>query len=238
MKAAWIAGLLWSLAVAVLLSPADSARGEQAAPEAPVSCEGAPVAGQAPPEVAIYRPVGGSVRFEMAGFLHTIKGRAPSFDGEFWVIPGQKRLVGGWFGLDAAALTTDDEDQDRLMRERYLEVERYPFICFVPDQVQMEMPAAPPGQGYPVTARGALRLHGRTQPISLSATMTLEGDELRVVGKKRLLLADYGIPVPTFLFFRTSEWVDVGFDLTVGPLSVPAAVTPLHWERGAPARSE
>lgn len=87
--------------------------------------------------------------------------------------------------------------RDRHMKERYLEVHRYPDAVLEVPRAAVPLPAE--GQASQGQARGRLSLHGRTREVDFRYTVRREGGTYRVEGALPLDLRDWGIDVPRYL---------------------------------------
>ncbi len=68
---------------------------------------------------------------------------------------------------------------------------------------------------YSVQATGDLTIAGRTEPITLTATVLPEDDRVTVTGSKELLMSEFGVDPPTALLgaLKTKDKVMIHFEL-------------------------
>jgi polyisoprenoid-binding protein YceI len=81
-----------------------------------------------------------------------------------------------------------DEVHERMYNE-VLEIERFPEIVYECTRIT----ASGTGDRYWAALRGELSLHGITNPLPISAKLTLSDDSLRASGEFSIKQTDYGI---------------------------------------------
>lgn len=91
--------------------------------------------------------------------------------------------------------------------------DQYPEIVFQSTNVTATKPAA--AGSYEVKIDGNLTLHGVTKRISIPATVTLDGDKLRAVGKFSIDRNDYNVKATSAFhgFVRVDNDVHFEFDI-------------------------
>lgn len=100
-----------------------------------------------------------------------------------------------------ANLDTKIELRNRHMRDKYLEVARYPSAEL---RVARSAVAAPSGK-----ATGRLTLHGRTRPVVFTYAARPEGSAVAVRGSLRLNMLEFGIDKPGYAGITVKPDVDV-----------------------------
>lgn len=112
---------------------------------------------------------------------------------------------------------TDFQFPNKLMQEHfnenYLESERYPTAKFV-GKITEEVDLSKLGT-YPVTAAGNMTIHGVTKPIIVKGTIVATATELRLSFAFNVRTEDYKIEVPTLVFNKIAEVIDVSGKLTL-----------------------
>lgn len=129
------------------------------------------------------------------GFV-TIDGKGAAATGTINQAGGK---VEGKFSCDLSKLETGIALRDRHMREKYLEVGKYPKAELVLDQTTV--PAT--GGTFPWT--GKLTLHGQTKPVS--GTATASGANFSATFT--VTLSDYGVDIPAYLGVTVAKDVTV-----------------------------
>lgn len=87
--------------------------------------------------------------------------------------------------------------RDRHLREKYLEVQKYPDAVLEVPWSQVKLPAD--GQRSSATGRGRMTLHGRTKDVSFSYTVQRQGSDYQVSGNVPLDIRDFDIDIPRYL---------------------------------------
>lgn len=69
-----------------------------------------------------------------------------------------------------------------------------------------------------VTVTGKLTLHGVTREITVPGTLKKSGEEIAIISKFRIKVADYNIKVPSMYVKNIAEEVDITINSTLEPL--------------------
>ena len=116
---------------------------------------------------------------------------------------------------ETGALFSDHHKQiiNNELHDIVLLPDQYPEIVFQSTSVTAK-PAAT-GGGYDVKLTGNLTLHGVTRPIEIPATVTINGNEMRAVGKFSINRDDYKVKATSAFhgFVRVSNHVAFEFDI-------------------------
>jgi len=99
-----------------------------------------------------------------------------------------------------ASLTTGIALRDSHMREKYLEVAKFPDATVVVERSKLKFPT----KGAAVRGRvaGAMTIHGVTRSVTLdyaASTAGPKGDRIAVSGAAPIDIRDFGIEVPSYL---------------------------------------
>ncbi len=134
--------------------------------------------------------------------------------------PGGLKLVGTTSELtvadDAASvsvavplanLSTGIALRDRHMRDKYLQVQTFPYATLKVDRAGMRFPS--PGAESIADAQGTMAIHGQTHPVTFHYAMKREGASYSVSGSVRINMKDYGIDVPSYLGVTVKPDVDI-----------------------------
>ncbi|MFC5624205.1 YceI family protein [Algoriphagus winogradskyi] len=105
----------------------------------------------------------------------------------------------------------DFEFSNKLMQEHfnenYLESEKFPTSVFkgkIKEQADLTVAGR-----YQVTAEGTLTMHGVTHQVLIPGTIVSDGKQLKLDFKFPVKLEDYKIEIPTIVFSKIAEIVDV-----------------------------
>lgn len=156
----------------------------------------------------LYSTTKGEVSFYSDAPLETIEGinksSAAIFNGENQELAVQIRI-------------TEFEFQNKLMQEHfnenYLESEKYPTAVFK-GKVKEKIEIGNSGT-YPATAEGSMTIHGVTKEVTIPGTIQVSGDQLKFDFKFPVKLEDYKIDVPTIVFKKIAEVVEVSGSMTL-----------------------
>ena len=132
------------------------------------------------------------------------------------ITPASLRLVVKAASLhETGAEFTDQQKQiiDKELKEIVLHPDQYPEIVFQSTNVTAQ--PAKTGGGYDVRLTGDLTLHGTTRRIEIPATVTLNGDELRAVGKFSIDRDDFKVKATSAFhgLVRVDDDVNFEFDI-------------------------
>jgi polyisoprenoid-binding protein YceI len=113
-----------------------------------------------------------------------------------------------------ATLRTGIGLRDRHMRDKYLEVDKYPNAEVVVKRSALKFPED--GKESSGDAAAAMTLHGQTKPVTLRYSARLTGDSLGVRGSTTINILDFGIKQPGYMGVNVNPVVniDVRFQAT------------------------
>jgi polyisoprenoid-binding protein YceI len=106
-----------------------------------------------------------------------------------------------------ANLTTGISLRDSHMRDKYLEVRKYPNAVLTVARAALQLPAA--GAQGSGDATGTIQIHGQTRPCTVHYEAGADGSGFSVRGKLRVNMNDFGITVPSYLGVTVKPDVDV-----------------------------
>lgn len=116
--------------------------------------------------------------------------------------------------LDAASYKSNLGLRDQDVQANYLEVKQYPVIRFESTGVVKTEPPRSDADPWLITVNGELELHGVKRKILVSIRLLYQTNKIVAQGQFPLLLEDYNIAVPTLLFLKTGNKVQVDFRIT------------------------
>ncbi len=120
----------------------------------------------------------------------------------------------GWVRLtiDVASYRSNLAVRDQDVLENYLEVGTYPTITFTSQVIEEATPPRAAKDPWQVRLRGVLEFHGVKKEIRVPLLVSHEGDRITAEGHARIVLKDFNVAVPTFLFLlKSSDSVEVKF---------------------------
>jgi polyisoprenoid-binding protein YceI len=97
--------------------------------------------------------------------------------------------------------------RDKHMKEKYLEVGKYPNAVLTVARAALKIPAG--GGQVESDVPGQLQLHGQTKTVTVHYQSKGEGAGLPTHGKFRINMNDFGIQVPTYLGVTVKPEVEV-----------------------------
>jgi polyisoprenoid-binding protein YceI len=132
---------------------------------------------------------------ELAGIGATeAVGRTGDVTGSFTI--DDTTVTDASFEVNLTTITTNDSRRDNRVQQG-LETDRFPTATFaLTEPIDLGAEAAS-GAEVSVTATGDLTLHGVTNSVQIPLQARLVGDTVVVVGSVDVLLADYGVAVPS-----------------------------------------
>ena len=112
---------------------------------------------------------------------------------------------------------TEFDFQNKLMQEHfnenYLESEKYPTAVFK-GKIKEKIAAGNSGN-YPATAEGSMTIHGVTNVVAIPGTIQMSGGQLKFDFKFPVKLEDYKVDIPTIVFKKIAEVVEVSGSMTL-----------------------
>ena len=109
--------------------------------------------------------------------------------------------------MGLATLDTGIELRNRHMREKYLEVQKYPNAMLVVDRSTLRLPDE--GRESSGSANGTITIHGQSRPVSFTYKVHRNREAFDVTGSVHVNMNDYGIQVPSYLGITVKPDVDI-----------------------------
>jgi polyisoprenoid-binding protein YceI len=106
-----------------------------------------------------------------------------------------------------ANLKTGIDLRDHHMRDKYLEIGKYPNAELVVAKSAIRMP--PAGGDASGDASGTMKLHGKTKAVTFHYVARRDGGAMKVGGTVHVDMRDYGIDVPSYMGITVKPDVDV-----------------------------
>jgi polyisoprenoid-binding protein YceI len=106
-----------------------------------------------------------------------------------------------------ANLSTGIALRDHHMKEKYLEVPKYPSATLVVARAALKLPAA--GASSEADAPATLKLHGQGRPVTVHYVAKGDGSGFAIDGKFRVKMDEFGITVPSYLGVTVKPDVNV-----------------------------
>lgn len=118
--------------------------------------------------------------------------------------------------LEPSAFNSGNVIRDINGQRTVFETGSYPTISFTSSSVEVSDPTFRSGS-QSVTVTGTLTMHGVEKTVSVPAAVTRTGDSFTATGTFEVLLSDYEMRRPSFLFVTVDDEVQIDFTV-VGEL--------------------
>src|SRR5262245_41563503 len=113
--------------------------------------------------------------------------------------------------IDSSSYNSNIGLRDQDIQEHYLEVQQYPVIRFNSTGIQKIERLQSPEELWQITVRGRLELHGVQKDVIVPVRLLYQTNKITAQGNFRFVLEDFNIRVPTLLFLKAGNQVDVEF---------------------------
>ncbi|HEX7124801.1 MAG TPA: YceI family protein [Thermodesulfobacteriota bacterium] len=171
----------------------------------------APAAASAAPERFAVIPEASRVEFVSGTQMGEFRGGTAAVTGEIVYDPDDPSRPRVALSVDAGRLESDNAARDKHMRERVLEVSRFPAITLTATTFR-------PAGETAGTLEGRLALHGVERPLGVPVRFAREGAALRADARFDLALADFGMTPPRLLGLKVRDTVTVLARIVAGPV--------------------
>lgn len=97
--------------------------------------------------------------------------------------------------------------------ENYMETEKFPHSIFkgkIVEEVDWKKDGT-----TPVTINGKMTMHGVTKDCTIKGSITMAGGKMNISAKFNVIIADYGIKVPSILTKNIAEIIEIS--ITASP---------------------
>ena len=156
-----------------------------------------------------FSPDQGKVTFLAKGkpALISIRGEGAGVDG---ILKEEKESISGQLAFQMKTLKTGIELRDEHMKNKYLEVEKFPAAVLQITELRI-----PGNKTEPFKFQGVMTLHGTQQPIDGEAKLTSGSSGDRLIADFKIQLSKFQIPIASFQGITVAEDVQVTVDLPV-----------------------
>jgi polyisoprenoid-binding protein YceI len=162
--------------------------------------------------------------FSSEATLETIHGRTSKVSGTIVADPANVAASSVDVAIDLASVDTGISMRNEHMRDRFLNVEKFPTATFKSVSVKgpKTIAASSPAQ---VSVTGDLTIHGVTKRITVPVRVVAipeseltkssrgEGDWVHATTEFSVKLGDYGVAVPSALVMKLSDVVTIKLDV-------------------------
>jgi polyisoprenoid-binding protein YceI len=155
------------------------------------------------------------ITWDLPATLHTVHGKVPKLSGTVETSGGLKARV----VVEAAPMATGNEKRDATMREKVLEVAKFPQIVYESESIEVDLAKLAAGQAIAGRAKGTLTVHGKGLPVESIVHAKPDGRAVVVSGTFSLPWKQYGLWDPSFGLVKVREPITVSFRLKAVPAS-------------------
>jgi polyisoprenoid-binding protein YceI len=150
-------------------------------------------------------PALSTVHFTLGAFLHTVHGTFRIKSGSVRFDPAAGKAEGK-IDVDLTTGSTGNGERDGVMRERVLEVGRFPDAVFTVDSVTGTFN---PKATSTLDLRGLLTIHGDAHPFTFQTTVQPKGGQLEAVSHSSVPYVQWGMKNPSTFLLHVGDRVDV-----------------------------
>ena len=104
--------------------------------------------------------------------------------------------------------------RNRHMRRNYLETDKHPYATYTATIASAEQSS---DGGYRVHTRGTFAVHGVERPMDIPCDLSADENGYRVECVFQVLLGDHNIKIPSLMFMKLSETIQLELDFYVIP---------------------
>lgn len=158
-------------------------------------------------------PSRSSLIFDGNAQVHHVHGKSRAFSGTVTGDPSDMSTAKIDVKLDPQTFDTNNKDRDKVMREKSLEIDKYPSIDFISNSVEASEKQLQPGKPVKATIHGTLKLHGVEKEMAIPVTISRSENELTADGDLALRLDDWSIFRPKVLFFQLQNDITIHFQI-------------------------
>ncbi len=150
----------------------------------------------------------GVVEFHATGHPSALKivGKGTSPKGIFTI---NGKLVSGSAHFQLALLDTGIEMRDRHMKEKYLEVQKYPEAALTLTKLELPQEFTHDASFSKVPFTGTLSLHGVQHSVSGTVDVSRKENQVMIHANFGLKIADYAIALPIFAGITMADDVQI-----------------------------
>jgi polyisoprenoid-binding protein YceI len=154
-----------------------------------------------------------SLNFNVSAQLHMVHGTGGKFEGKITGDPMDITHATMSIKLDPATFNTDNDKRDETMREKSLELAKFPWIEFNSTSIEAPKKELVDQQSVTATVHGTLKLHGVESKITVPVQIVKKGDELTAEGDIALKLDDFNIYRPRVVFVKLQNDISIHFKI-------------------------
>ena len=159
----------------------------------------------------------GTVKFFALGNPSAIRidGVGTGPEGRLEVVADEKNSkIAGQFIFDLGSLNSGIEMRDSHMKEKYLEIEKFPTAKLTIETINIDGNILKNFNKANVPFSGVMNLHGKEKAVSGMAELkSLSKDEVKVIAKFRVKSSDFSIEIPSFAGITVADEIDLEVEM-------------------------
>ena len=177
-----------------------------------------PVTGTAE-ELHVDRDKPNLVKFISDAKIETFEGVTSSIDGYlYWEGDSLTNKSKLYFEVDLNSIDTGIGLRNRHMRENYLNTDKWPYTKYTGRIIKSSLVEQ---AVWNVTTEGTMFIHGLEQPLSVTGRIEqVEAGSYRVTVNFTIRLSDYGIEIPSLMFLKIDENMELVLDFYLENVAV------------------
>ena len=153
------------------------------------------------------------VKFVSDAPIEDFEGVTDQIDGYlYWADSDLTKNSEMYFEVDLNALDTGIGLRNRHMRENYLETDQYPVTNFRGKIVGY---SAIDDTLTTIQAEGNIFIHGIEKPLEVTGQLIKKADGYRIKASFNVKLSDFEIEIPSIMFYKIDENMDLQLDFYV-----------------------
>jgi polyisoprenoid-binding protein YceI len=159
----------------------------------------------------------GAVKFFALGNPSAIRidGIGTGPEGRLEVVSDEKNSkIAGQFVFDLGSLNSGIDMRDSHMKEKYLEVEKFPTAKLTIETINLDGNILKNFNKTNVPFTGVMNLHGKEKTVSGMAELkSLSKDDVKVVAKFKVKSSDFNIEIPSFAGITVADEIDLEVEM-------------------------
>lgn len=160
----------------------------------------------------------GSVKFFATGSPSSLRinGVGVSPEGNIEISHDEKSSkVQGSFNFDLSTLNSGIEMRDSHMKEKYLELEKFPVSKLSINPIFINEDILKSKSKIQSEFKGTLNLHGLENKVVGATEFTLTNDQLKILAKFKIKSSDYKIETPSFAGITLADEIEIEVELNL-----------------------
>lgn len=159
----------------------------------------------------------GAVKFFALGNPSAIRidGFGSGPEGRLEVVADEKNSkIAGQFIVDLGSLDSGIEMRDAHMKEKYLEIEKFPTAKLTIETINIEGNILKNFNKTNIPFTGVMNLHGKEKAVSGTAELKSQAkDDVKVIAKFKIKSSDFNIEIPSFAGITVADEINLEVEM-------------------------